>query len=65
VGETIPLEARIVAVPDAFDAMTSARPHRRMMPLQDVLMELEKCKGTQFDPRVLEIFIHEEIYRLQ
>ncbi len=64
VGETIPLEARIIAVPDAFDAMTSARPHREMMPLQDVLMELEKCKGTQFDPKVLEIFLHEKIYKL-
>ena len=64
VGEAIPLEARIIAVPDAFDAMTSARPHREMMPLQDVLMELEKCKGTQFDPGVLEIFMHEKIYKL-
>jgi len=64
VGEAIPLEARIIAVPDAFDAMTSARPHRGMMPLQDVLMELEKCKGTQFDPRILEIFLHEKIYKL-
>ncbi len=63
-GEAIPLEARIVAVPDAFDAMTSARPHRGMMPLQNVLVELEKCKGTQFDPRVLEIFIREKIYKL-
>jgi putative nucleotidyltransferase with HDIG domain len=63
-GEAIPLEARIIAVPDAFDAMTSARPHRGMMPLQDVLMELEKCKGTQFDPEVLEIFLHEKIYKL-
>jgi response regulator RpfG family c-di-GMP phosphodiesterase len=35
-----------------------------MMPLQDVLMELEKCKGTQFDPVVLEIFLHEKIYKL-
>jgi putative nucleotidyltransferase with HDIG domain len=64
VGEAIPFEARIIAVPDAFDAMTSARPHRGMMPLQDVLIELEKCKGTQFDPRVLEIFIQEKIYKL-
>jgi putative two-component system response regulator len=63
-GEAIPLEARIIAVPDAFDAMTSARPHRGMMPLQDVLMELEKCKGTQFDPKILEIFLHEKIYKL-
>jgi putative nucleotidyltransferase with HDIG domain len=63
-GEAIPLEARIIAVSDAFDAMTSARPHRGMMPLQDVLMELEKCKGTQFDPKVLEIFLNEKIYKL-
>jgi putative nucleotidyltransferase with HDIG domain len=64
VGEAIPLEARIIAVPDAFDAMTSARPHRGMMPLQDVLTELEKCKGTQFDPKVLDIFLNEKIYKL-
>jgi len=63
-GAAIPVEARIIAVPDAFDAMTSARPHRGMMPLQDVLMELEKCKGTQFDPKVLEIFLNEKIYKL-
>jgi len=63
-GAAIPLEARIIAVPDAFDAMTSVRPHRGMMPLQDVLMELEKCKGTQFDPKILEIFLNEKIYKL-
>ena len=63
-GAAIPLEARIIAVPDAFDAMTSVRPHRGMMPLQDVLMELEECKGTQFDPKVLEIFLNEKIYKL-
>ena len=39
IGEAIPLEARIIAVPDAFDAMTSLRPHREAMPLEDVLME--------------------------
>jgi len=63
IGEVIPLEARIIAVPDAFDAMTSARPHRRAMPLGDVLMELEKCKGTQFDPEILEIFLGKKIYK--
>ncbi|NWF93506.1 MAG: response regulator [Syntrophaceae bacterium] len=63
-GEAIPLEARIVAVPDAFDAMTSSRPHRGMMPLQDVLTELERWKGIQFDPNVVEIFLHEKIYKL-
>jgi len=63
VGEAIPLEARIIAVPDAFDAMASLRPHRRAMALQDILLEMEKCKGSQFDPNILEIFLREEIYK--
>ena len=63
-GEAIPLEARIISLPDAFDAMTSARPHRGVMPLQGVLAELEKCRGRQFDPKVLEIFLREKIYKL-
>ncbi len=63
-GEAIPIEARIISLPDAFDAMTSTRPHRHMMPLQDVLAELERFKGKQFDPKVLDIFIREKIYKL-
>jgi len=63
-GEAIPLEARIISLPDAFDAMTSARPHRGVMPLQNVLAELEKCRGRQFDPKMLEIFLREKIYKL-
>jgi putative nucleotidyltransferase with HDIG domain len=63
-GEVIPIEARIISLPDAFDAMTSARPHRNIMPLQNVLAELEKCKGKQFDPKVLEIFLREKVYKL-
>jgi putative nucleotidyltransferase with HDIG domain len=62
-GETIPLEARIIAVSDAFDAMTSLRPHRRAMPVEDVLLEMEKGKGRQFDPQILEIFLNEKIYQ--
>ena len=62
-GEAIPLEARIISVPDAFDAMTSASPHRRAIPLEDVLLEMEKCRGTQFDPQVLDIFFNEKIYK--
>ncbi len=62
VGEVIPLEARIVAVPDAFDAMTSLRPHRRALPLENVLVEMINGKGTQFDPHILEIFLKERIY---
>jgi len=61
-GEAIPLEARIIAVPDAFDAMASLRPHRRAMSLEDVLLEMEKYKGKQFDPNILEIFLKEKIY---
>ena len=64
VGEGIPLEARIIAVPDAFDAMASLRPHRKAMPLEDILLEMEKYKGKQFDPKILEIFLREKIYKL-
>jgi putative two-component system response regulator len=63
-GEAIPLEARVIAVPDAFDAMLSQRPHQSIVPLEDILSELEKNKGTQFDPAVLEIFLREKIYEL-
>jgi putative two-component system response regulator len=63
-GESIPLEARIIAVPDAFDAMTSVRPHAPNKPLQDVLRELERGKHTQFDPKILEIFLRQKVYKL-
>jgi putative two-component system response regulator len=61
-GETIPLEARIIAIADSFDAMTSARPHRGRMTIEDTLLELEKDKGKKFDPRILDVFINEKIY---
>jgi HD-GYP domain-containing protein (c-di-GMP phosphodiesterase class II) len=62
-GERIPLEARIIAIPDAFDAMASLRPHRKAMPLEAILFEMEKHKGKQFDPNILEIFLKEKIYK--
>ena len=62
-GEAIPLEARIIAVPDAFDAMTSSRLHREEMSLEEVLGELEQCRGKQFDPHVLDIFLRDEVYK--
>jgi putative nucleotidyltransferase with HDIG domain len=62
IGEVIPLEARIIAVPDAFDAMTSLRPHRRALPVGDVIAEMEKGKGKQFDPNILDIFLKEKLY---
>jgi putative two-component system response regulator len=61
-GEVIPLEARIISVPDAFDAMNSLRAHRKAMPVEDVLLEMEKGKGKLFDPKILEIFLKENIY---
>ena len=61
-GEGIPLEARIIAVSDSFDAMTSLRPHRRALPLADVLVEMERAREKQFDPHILGIFLKEKIY---
>lgn len=63
IDDVIPLEARIIAVPDAFDAMTSLRPYRKAMPLQEVLAELAQRRGKQFDPKILDIFLGEKIYR--
>ena len=56
-GEAIPIGARIVAVLDAFDAMTTNRPYRRGLPLDVALKELRRYSGVQFDPRVVEAFI--------
>jgi diguanylate cyclase (GGDEF)-like protein len=55
-GEEIPLGARIIAVSDAFDAMTSARPYRDVIEAAAALAELHRCAGTQFDPRVVNAF---------
>jgi hypothetical protein len=54
-GDEIPLGARIIAVADAFDAMTSDRPYRRALPIQAVLRELEQHKGKQWDPNLIEV----------
>ena len=56
-GEAIPLGARIVAVLDTFDAMTSDRPYRKAMQLSQAIAELRRCAGTQFDPGVVDAFI--------
>jgi putative nucleotidyltransferase with HDIG domain len=56
VGEDIPLGAQIVAVADAFDAMTSSRPYRKGMPPRQAAKEIQKNIGTQFSPRVAEAF---------
>ena len=56
-GENIPLIARIAAIADTFDAMTSKRSYRDALPLDVVIAEIEKCSGTQFDPKIAPIFV--------
>lgn len=56
-GEQIPLEARIIAVADAFDAMTSKRPYRDPVAKEKSVQELSRYAGSQFDPEVVGIFI--------
>jgi two-component system cell cycle response regulator len=55
-GSEIPIGARIVAVCDAFHAMTSSRPYQRPMTPAEALAELTRCSGTQFDPEVVAAF---------
>jgi HD-GYP domain-containing protein (c-di-GMP phosphodiesterase class II) len=57
VGADVPEGARLLAVVDAFDAMTSTRPYRRALPTVHALGEIERCAGTQFDPRIAHAFL--------
>lgn len=56
-GEQIPLAARIMAVADAFEAMTAGRSYRGRRPIKETAKELTKGKGTQFDPKVVDAFL--------
>ena len=56
-GADIPEGARILAVADAFDAMTSTRPYRRALPVERALGEIDRCAGTQFDPAMARAFL--------
>jgi putative nucleotidyltransferase with HDIG domain len=56
-SDEIPLPARILAVADAFDAMTSERPYRPEMPKKEAVEEIKRCAGTHFDPIVVEAFL--------
>ncbi len=58
-GEQIPLEARIICVADSFSAMTSERPYQRRKSLDEACEELERSAGTQFDPKIVRLFIEE------
>lgn len=56
-GEAIPLEARVIAVADSYDAMSSRRSYRDVLPQHVVRSEIENGKGTQFDPEIADIMI--------
>ena len=53
----MPEGARLLAVVDAFDAMTSTRPYRRALPTFHALAEIERCAGSQFDPEIAQAFL--------
>src|SRR5450432_1627059 len=57
-GEQIPLGARIFTIADSMDAMISDRPYRKALPLSHARGEIVRCSGTQFDPRVVEVFMN-------
>jgi response regulator RpfG family c-di-GMP phosphodiesterase len=56
-GSAIPLEARIAAVADSFDAMTSDRPYRLRLSMEEAIAEIVRCSGAQYDPSVVEAML--------
>jgi len=63
-GDAIPLLARIVGLADSFDAMTSNRPYRPMLPVEQAIREIRQNKGTQFDAAVTDAFFRLDLSRL-
>lgn len=56
-GKKIPLLARIITIADTYDAMTSNRPHRKALPVENVLTEIKHLSGKQFDPKIVEALL--------
>jgi diguanylate cyclase (GGDEF)-like protein/putative nucleotidyltransferase with HDIG domain len=56
-GDQIPLSSRVLSVVDAFDAMINDRPYRKALAFSDAIEEIKRCCGTQFDPKIAEIFL--------
>ena len=56
-GEHIPVLGRILCLADCFDAMTSNRTYRKALPLEVALTEIRRCSGTQFDPKLTDVFL--------
>jgi diguanylate cyclase (GGDEF)-like protein/putative nucleotidyltransferase with HDIG domain len=63
-GKDIPLFSRIICVADAYDAMTSDRPYRKKMSEEFAISEIKKCSGTQFDPKIANIFLEKVVIKL-
>jgi putative nucleotidyltransferase with HDIG domain len=62
-GELIPLAARIIRFADTIDAMTTARPYRAVMHAEDVRAEVVRCRGTQFDPEIVDKLLSSPIWK--
>lgn len=56
-GEEIPIECRILAVADSYDAMTNLRPYNKVKTHDEAIEEIKKCSGSQFDPNIVSVFI--------
>ncbi|MCL6472533.1 MAG: diguanylate cyclase [Firmicutes bacterium] len=56
-GGRIPIEARILAIADAYDAMTTDRPYRKGLTVDEALGEIRRCSGSQFDPKIVDKFL--------
>jgi putative two-component system response regulator len=56
-GQDIPLEGRILSVVDVFDALTHERPYKKAWPVEEALQEIQKQKGSQFDPEIVDAFL--------
>ncbi len=62
-GEAIPIGARLIMIADTVDAMTTDRPYRKALTLEQVHAELRRCAGTQFDPRLVDVFMQSAAIR--
>lgn len=60
-GTEIPLFARVIALADTYDAMTSTRPYRKALPHEIAIQEIKRCAGIQFDPELAELFVANEV----
>src|SRR5688572_3638704 len=62
-GKSIPLGSRIILISDTVDAMTTDRPYRKRLGIDIVIAELQKCKGTQFDPDIVDVVVSSVVVR--